>query len=115
MPALAGWLADRVGPAIAQWHNRQRRNEVRERVTGMVSHGHLAPILAVLEDPAGRNADARGAHAAKTALMRIDKELSEIANGAAARSAAAFKVGQEIAAGVGLAALATVLVVAALG
>jgi hypothetical protein len=115
LPALAGWLADRVGPAIARWHNRQRRGEVRERVTAMVPHGHLTPMLAVLEDPAGRSADVRGARAAETTLMRIDRELSEIANGAAVRSAAAFKVGQEIAAGIGLAALATVLVVAALG
>jgi hypothetical protein len=115
LPGLAGWLADRVGPAIAQWRNRQRRDEVRERVMGLASHGHLAPMLAVLEDPAGRTADARGARAAETTLMRIDKELSEIANGATTRSIAAFKVGQEIAAGIGLAALATVLVVAALG
>jgi len=115
LPGLAGWLADRVGPAIARWHNRQRRAEVRDRVMGMVSQGLLMPILAVLEDPAGRSADARGAHAAETALMRIDKELNDIANGAAARSAAAYRVGQEIAAGIGLIALATVLVVAALG
>lgn len=115
LPGLAGWLADRVGPAIARWRNRQRRGEVRESVTAMVSHGHLTPMLAVLEDPAGHSADARGARAAETSLMRIDKELDQIANGAAARSAAAFKVGQEIAAGIGLTALATVLIAAALG
>lgn len=114
-PGLAGWLADRVGPALASWRNRQRRSEVRERLTGLVPQGYLAPMLTVLEDPVGRSADARGAQAAEAELVRIDSELSDIAHGAAARSSAAFRVGQEIAAGLGLAALATVLIAAALG
>ena len=114
-PGLAGWLADRVGPALASWHNRQRRDEVREHLTSLVPHGYLAPMLAVLEDPVGRSADARGAQAAEAELARIDSELSEIAHGASVRSASAFRVGQEIAAGLGLAALATVLIAAALG
>ena len=114
-PGLAGWLADRVGPALASWRNRQHRSEVRERMMGLAAQGYLAPMLVVLEDPVGRSADARGAQAAEAELARIDTELSEIAHGAAARSASAFKVGQEIAAGLGLAALATVLVAAALG
>jgi hypothetical protein len=114
-PGLAGWLADRVGPALASWRNRQRRTEVRERLTGLVPQGYLAPMLVVLEDPVGRSADAHGAQAAEAELARIDSELIDIAHGAAARSAAAFRVGQEIAAGLGLAALATVLIAAALG
>lgn len=88
---------------------------MRERLTGLVPQGYLAPMLTVLEDPVGRSADARGAQAAEAELVRIDSELSDIAHGAAARSSAAFRVGQEIAAGLGLAALATVLIAAALG
>jgi hypothetical protein len=114
-PGLAGWLADRVEPALLAWRNRQRRGEVRERLMSLVPQGYLAPMLVVLEDPVGRSADERGAQAAEVELARIDSELSDIAHGASARSAMAFRVGQEIAAGLGLAALATVLIVAALG
>jgi hypothetical protein len=47
--------------------------------------------------------------------VRIDHELAQIASGAQQRAAAAARVGQEIAAGFGLTALATALAVAALG
>ena len=46
---------------------------------------------------------------------RIDAELAQIVGGAPGRAALAARLGQEIAAGFGLAALATVLAVAALG
>jgi hypothetical protein len=48
-------------------------------------------------------------------LARIDAELAEIASGGPAREEAAIRFAQEIAAGIGLTALAAVLVLAALG
>ena len=77
--------------------------------------GYLPPMLQALEDPAGRSADAREAHEAAQELARIDTELAQIAGGAPGRAATAARLGQEIAAGFGLAALATVLAVAVLG
>jgi hypothetical protein len=115
LPALTGWLADRSAPVLATWRNRARRAAVAERLNALVSAGQLAPMLTVLEDPAGRSADAREALEAADQLSRIDAELRVIADGSSQRSLSAYRLGQEIAAGFGLVALATVLAVAALG
>jgi hypothetical protein len=100
---------------LATWRNRARRAAVAERLNALVSAGQLAPMLTVLEDPAGRSADAREALEAADQLGRIDAELRVIADGSSQRSLSAYRLGQEIAAGFGLVALATVLAVAALG
>ena len=100
---------------LATWHNRERRSAMLERLQGLARNGYIPPMLALLEDAAARGADAREAKRAATDLNRIDAELSQIAASAGGRSAAAYRLGQEIAAGVGLAALATMLAVAALG
>jgi hypothetical protein len=81
----------------------------------LASAGQLAPMLAVLEDPTGRMVDAREAQEAASELRRVDDELAQISNGAATRSSAAVRIGQEIAAGLGLAVLATLLAAAAIG
>jgi hypothetical protein len=115
LPALAGWLVDRSEPALVTWRNRARRAAVTERLHTLAGAGQLAPMLAVLEDPVARSADAREAQEAAEQLGRIDAELRLIAGGSAQRSSSAYRLGQEIAAGFGLVALATVLTVAALG
>jgi hypothetical protein len=105
LPALAAWLEARAGPVTA----------VEERLQALTQTGYLAPMLQALEDPAGRNADASEAREAAQQLAQIDAELAQIAGGAQGRAASAARLGQEIAAGFGLTALATVLAVAALG
>jgi hypothetical protein len=86
-----------------------------ERLNALVGVGQLAPMLTLLEDPVARSADAREAQEAADQLSRIDAELRSIAGGSSQRSLSAYRLGQEIAAGFGLVALATVLAVAALG
>jgi hypothetical protein len=115
LPALASWLAARAGPVLATWRNRERRAALEERLRTLTQAGYLAPMLQALEDPVGRNADVQEANQAARELVRIDLELAQIESGGSERSAIAARLGQEIAAGVGLAALATALVVAALG
>jgi hypothetical protein len=115
LPALAAWIAGQAGPVLATWRNRDRRAAVTERLKALADTGYLTPMLAAVDDPAARGADAQEAQHAASQLSRIDMELAQIANGAAARAAAASRLGQEIAAGFGLTALATVLAVAALG
>lgn len=115
LPALAAWLVARAAPVLATWRNRERRAAVGEKLRALVGIGHLAAMLAVLEDPVARSNDLREAQAAAEQLRRIDIELAQIAGGASARAASALRLGQEIAAGFGLVALATVLAVAALG
>jgi hypothetical protein len=115
VPALAGWFAAQASPLVARWRNRTKRAEIAERLAALAGAGHLAPMLALIENPAGRVADAEAADRAAAELARIDSELLEIDQGGAERAAAAARAGQEIAAGIGLAALATVLIAAALG
>ena len=115
LPAMAAWFGARAESVLADWRNRERRAGVEERLRALMQAGYLAPMLQTLEDPAGRSADAREAHEAALGLARIDTELAQIAGGAPGRAATAARLGQEIAAGFGLAALATVLAVAVLG
>jgi hypothetical protein len=115
LPALAAWLAVRAEPVLATWRNRERRAAVGERLKAMVESGYLPAMLQLLEDPGARSADAREAQEASQAVERIDAELAEISAGATARAATALRFGQEIAAGLGLVALATVLIATALG
>jgi eukaryotic-like serine/threonine-protein kinase len=115
LPAMAAWFGARAESVLADWRNRERRAGVEKRLRGLIEAGYLPPMLQTLEDPAGRSADSREAHEAALGLARIDTELAQIAEGAPGRAAAAARLGQEIAAGVGLAALATVLAVAVLG
>jgi len=115
LPSLAAWIAGAAAPMVALWNNRPRRQELADRMRALAPAGMLLPMLALLEDPAGRSADANGAKLAAAELNRIDAELRGIAAGARERSTVAARIGQEIAAGVGLAALATMLALAVLG
>jgi len=115
LPALAGAVAAKVGPLLDSWHNRARREQLAESLRGAVQSGMLAAMVSVLEDPAGRRADAHGAAIAAAELARIDTELQRIVDGAGERGRSAERIGHEIAAGVGLAALAAALAIVALG
>ena len=115
LPALAAWFGTRAEPVLATWRNRTRRTGVEERLQALMQTGYLSPMLLALEDPAGRSADAQEAREAAQQLARIDTELAQIASGAQDRAATAARLGREVAAGLGLTALATALAVAALG
>jgi hypothetical protein len=115
LPALAAWIVAASGPMVALWFNRPRRQEITEHLRSLGQAGILMPMLALLEDPAGRTIDATGAKLAAAELNRIEEEMRAIDAGAQDRSNTASRVGQEIVAGVGLVALATMLVLAVLG
>jgi eukaryotic-like serine/threonine-protein kinase len=114
LPGLAIWLAEQAGPALAAWCNRDSRAAITARLQVVAQAGYLSPMLALVDDPAGRDADARQAQLAAIEVGRIDTELAQIAGGADSRASMASRLGQEIAAGIGLATLAIVLAVVAL-
>jgi len=115
LPALAGWFAAQAGPLVERWKNRARRAEIATGLASLAAAGHLAPMLALIEDHANLAADSDAAGLAASALERIEGELAEIDGGGPGRAVVATRTGQEIAAGMGLAALATALILAALG
>lgn len=114
LPGLAVWLAEQAGPALGTWRNRDSRASITERLQVLAQAGYLAPMLALVDDPVARDADAHQAQLAEVEIGRIDAELARIAAGGANRASLANRLGQEIAAGIGLAMLATVLAVVAL-
>jgi len=115
LPALAAWVVGASAPMVALWCNRPHRQELADRLRPLAQAGMLPAMLALLEDPAGRNADASGARLAAAELSGIEAELRGIVAGAGERRDIAARIGQEIAAGVGLTALATMLALAVLG
>lgn len=115
LPALAAWIAGAAAPMVALWNNRPRRRELTDSLRSLAKAGMLIPMLALLEDPPGRIADMNGAKLAAAELSRIDAELQAIAAGSEDRRGNAARIGQEVAAGLGLAALATMLALAVLG
>ncbi len=115
LPGLAAWLASRSGALVRIWHNRDRRAGLQEQLNSLAATGLIGPMLARIEDPAAREADRLAARNAADAVARIDAVLEQLRTGAAERAELACRLGQEIAAGLGLAALAAVLTIAALG
>ena len=115
MKGVSAWIAARCQPLVQRWQNRERREAVDEQLTAQAALGFLQPILTLLQDQAGHAADLEGLRTAMNSLADIDAELHGIAQGGAMRAAFANRLGQEIAAGVGLAAAAITLILAALG
>jgi hypothetical protein len=115
MKGLTSWVAARARPLVENWNNRERRTEVEEQLKALAALGFLAPILALLADKPGHAADAEGLLAASADLDRMDAVLQGLADGGQKRAAFASRMGQEIAAGLGLAAIAVTLILAALG
>ena len=72
-------------------------------------------MLALFEDSAARAADDEGAARASAMLAAADAELRRLDGGRAEHTELARRLGQEIAAGSGLAALVATLAFAAFG
>jgi eukaryotic-like serine/threonine-protein kinase len=114
LPRLAGWLAARGEPLIELWRNRTRRKQTAARLKELAAEGMLAPIVALLDDPSARLADLQGAENARAEYVRIEQELAALATSGEARRRRAVELGQECAAGFGLATLTLMLILAAL-
>jgi hypothetical protein len=125
LPALADWIAGGAEAVLATWRGAgagratgrgpRRPAALRERLAALVKTGQLTPILALLDDPAVRSADAAAAQLAEAASGGLNAALAAIEAGAPARAELATRLGQEIAAALGLGALVTMLVLAVMG
>ena len=115
LPGLARRMAEQAGPLVARWRNREHRSAVELRLVAVAEAGLFVPMIALLDDTAQLEEDAAGAIAAAAEVGRIDAILQRIEHGAHERGALAMRYGQEIAAGLGLTALAITLVLAIAG
>ena len=114
VPALAAWAATCAAPALAVWRNRTRREALRARIDALAQEGHLAAMLALLDDPAGRQADAAGAEQARATRAALETAIEALSNAGPARADLAARLGQEIAAALSLGALVVSLGLAVL-
>ncbi|MGH7067549.1 MAG: protein kinase domain-containing protein [Acetobacteraceae bacterium] len=115
LPGLARWLAEQAEPIVAGWKERGRRAAIQERLLALADAGDLSAMLRPIEDASARARDAQGVRDANAALRRIDHELTAIAASGPTRAEQARRLGQEIAAGLGLAAVAAATILMALG
>jgi eukaryotic-like serine/threonine-protein kinase len=115
LPALGAWVAERLETLLGRWHSRPRRAELRPQLLELATSGQLSALLALLDDPQAHRSDDHEVKGAARDLARIDAALALLASGGPLRAEQARRLGQEIAAGLGLSALALMLVIAALG
>ena len=115
LPGLAAWLLEQAEPSLAAWHNRARRQAMASRLAELARHGALAPMVAVLDDPAARALDEAGARQATADIASIDSGLRIVRASATHRAELAARLGQEIAVGAGMLALAASLALNLLG
>lgn len=110
LPALAGWLMERLAPTLDAWHHRRRREELQHALQELVTAGNLAAMAALLDNPQARRQDETGHLAALDAVRRIDTRLREITEGKSRRTASAQQMGHELTLGVAVMALTAAVV-----
>jgi hypothetical protein len=115
LPALGAWIAERVDTLLGGWHSRPRREALRPQLRELAIAGQLAALLSLLDDAQAHRSDDQEAQQATRQLAQLDAALAQLANGGPGRAEQARRLGQEIAAGLGLSALALLLMIAALG
>lgn len=115
VPGLGGWVVGKIDALLMQWNSRRRRETLRPQVRVLAEKGDLVALLVLLDDPQARRADDQEAQQARQEIAWIDAELARLSTEGPMRAARARRLGEEIAAGVGLAALAFLLMTAAFG
>jgi hypothetical protein len=115
LPQLGTWMQEQAIPLLDGWNNKAARAALEARLRQLAKAGQLGPMLAAIEDPAAQAADAQGAEQARAEIGAIDAMLQAVADGVAARAEYAQRLGQELAVGAGMTALAGALVALALG
>ncbi|MGC8469085.1 MAG: hypothetical protein ACP5NI_04170, partial [Acetobacteraceae bacterium] len=115
LPRLAAWLAEGASLSLSLWHHRGRRERLATRLREIAERGELLPMVVLLDDAAAREEDRAGSERAQAAIAAIDAELAAIAGGQARRAAQARRMGQDLAAAVGLLLSAGVLAALVVG
>lgn len=113
-PKIAAVALHPARAALLQWRGRTARSEREAALQQAVGSGALAAMLAVLSDTQAHVADARDCTLATLELRHIDGETERLQAAGTDRAAMARTTGNEIAAGIGMMALATAAVVTVL-
>ncbi len=115
LPGLGQWMLTYASPMLEQWQNRSRRGQLEKSLLNLAEKGQLTPIIVALDDAPERARDAQGLRKARDVVARIDAELARIAAKPQSETENARRIGNEVAAGLGLTALAFMLAITVLG
>lgn len=114
LPRLAACVLRSVQPALATWKSRSVRVAREQALTTAAQRGALPAMLGVMEDLAARQDDGANALAAEIELREIVRSLARLHSARDERVEQAVNTGQEIAASLGIVALAIAAVLSAL-
>jgi hypothetical protein len=78
---LSTWVTGLLGPAIASYHNRERRKELEREIPRIAKEGSLVDLSRLLDSPEERAADMRGFEAARMEWHQAYQQLQDIESG----------------------------------
>ncbi len=113
-PALAAVVLQPARAALLQWRGRTARSAREAALLQAASRGDMAGMLAVLSDSHARTIDAQHHALMAIELRYIESETERLQAAGPKRHAMAQTTGNEIAAGIGMMALAVAAVVTVL-
>jgi hypothetical protein len=105
-PHLASCALRAARAALGRWRSRSLRASRASDLEAAAARGALMAMITVLDDSHASAADAQAVQAAESELRAIDVALARLAGQTEARGESARNTGQEIAAALGVMALA---------
>jgi len=97
LTSLTMWLAHIAKPAIAGFHNREKRKELEEALPRAGKEGNIVELSRLLDSADERGADIRGFEEAKQAWMDAYRQVRDIVEGHEDLREEAAKTGAQIA------------------
>jgi hypothetical protein len=95
--SLTMWLAHIAKPAVAAFHNRDKRRELEEALPRAGKEGNIVELSRLLDSADERGADIRGFEEAKQAWMDAYRQVRDIVEGHEDLREEAAKTGAQIA------------------
>jgi hypothetical protein len=96
--ALSNWLITILGPAIASFHQRKRRDRVADALQKAARSGVLSDLVAILDDETERRADAGDFAAALAEYRDVRARANDFETEMVTRNEDAKTTGEQIAA-----------------
>jgi hypothetical protein len=97
MTSLTLWLAHMAKPAVAGFHNREKRRQIEEELPKVGREGNIVELSRLLDSAEERGADIRGFEEAKAHWFDAYRQVRDIEEGHEDLREEASKTGQQIA------------------
>src|SRR5579859_1989208 len=97
MSSLTMWLAHMAKPAVAGFHNREKRRQIEEELPKAGREGNIVELSRLLDSAEERGADMRGFEEAKANWLEAFRQVRDIEEGHEDLRDTAARTGQQIA------------------